>query len=86
MLIEKEQEKETIVTNLDIAARLGLVVSEKNEELQLKLNLATQGEAQAYMKVNRLSILILSFIIDDAMNRFIKPEIIVIAETSSLLF
>ena len=86
MLIEKEQEKETIVTNLDIAARLGLVVSEKNEELQMKLNLATQGEAQAYMKVNRLSILILSFIIDDAMNRFIKPEIIVIAETSSLLF
>ncbi|CAG8570462.1 8230_t:CDS:2 [Paraglomus brasilianum] len=54
MLIEKEQEKETIVTNLDIAARLGLVVSEKNEELQLKLNLATQGEAQAYMKLNAL--------------------------------
>ena len=59
MLIEKEQEKETIVTNLDIAARLGLVVSEKNEELQMKLNLATQGEAQAYMKVNRLSMLVL---------------------------
>ncbi|KAG9298787.1 hypothetical protein G9A89_012855 [Geosiphon pyriformis] len=54
MLIQKEQEKDDIVNNLDIAARLGLVISEKNEELQMKLNLVTQAEAQAYFKLSAL--------------------------------
>lgn len=51
MLIQKEQEKDNIAQNLDIAARLGLAISEENEELQMKLDLAQQAEAQAYLKV-----------------------------------
>lgn len=51
MLIEKEKEKDDIANNLDIAARLGLAISEKNEELQMKLNLVTQSENQTYSKV-----------------------------------
>lgn len=54
MLIQKEQEKDDIANNLDIAARLGLAISEKNEELQKKLNIATQAEAQAYMRLSAL--------------------------------
>ncbi|CAI2170388.1 408_t:CDS:2 [Funneliformis geosporum] len=54
MLIQKEQEKDDIANNLDIAARLGLAISEKNEELQKKLNFATQAEAQAYMRLTVL--------------------------------
>ncbi|CAG8483711.1 6298_t:CDS:2 [Ambispora gerdemannii] len=54
MLIQKEQERDDIASNLDIAARLGLAISEKNEELQMKLNLATQAEAQAYFKLSTL--------------------------------
>ncbi|CAG8438983.1 5771_t:CDS:2 [Ambispora leptoticha] len=54
MLIQKEQERDDIASNLDIAARLGLAISEKNEELQMKLNLATQAEAQAYFKLSAL--------------------------------
>ncbi|CAG8542327.1 5894_t:CDS:2 [Diversispora eburnea] len=54
MLIQKEQEKDDIVQNLDMAARLGLAISEKNEELQLKLDIAQQAEAQAYLKLSAL--------------------------------
>jgi chromosome segregation ATPase len=54
MLIQKEQEKDDIANNLDIAARLGLAISEKNEELQMKLNMATQSESQAYYKLSAL--------------------------------
>nr|CAG8517851.1 6232_t:CDS:2 [Entrophospora candida] len=54
MLIQKEQERDDIANNLDIAARLGLAISEKNEELQAKLERVTQSEAQAYMKLSAL--------------------------------
>jgi len=54
MLIQKEQEKDDIANNLDIAARLGLAISEKNEELQAKLERITQSEAQAYTKLTAL--------------------------------
>lgn len=54
MLIQKEQERDDIAQNLDMAARLGLVISGKNEELKMKLDLAQQAEAQAYLKLSAL--------------------------------
>ncbi|CAG8493293.1 23149_t:CDS:2 [Dentiscutata erythropus] len=61
MLIQKEKEKEDMAQNLDVAARLGLAISEKNDELQLKLdqakqavNQAKQAEEQAYLKLSKL--------------------------------
>lgn len=54
MLIQKEQEKDDIVSNLDKAARVGLAISEENEELRMKLDFATQAEEQAYMKLSAL--------------------------------
>ncbi|CAG8692204.1 41211_t:CDS:2 [Gigaspora margarita] len=53
MVIQKEKEKDDMAQNLDVAARLGLAISEKNEELQLKLDLAKQAEQQAYLKASR---------------------------------
>ncbi|CAG8719617.1 6268_t:CDS:2, partial [Racocetra fulgida] len=50
MVIQKEKEKDDIAQDLNMAARLGLVISEKNEELQMKLDLAKQAEEQAYLK------------------------------------
>lgn len=54
MLIQKEQEKDHIVSNLDKAARVGLAISEENEELRMKLDFVTQAEEQAYMKLSVL--------------------------------
>ncbi|KAF0419079.1 hypothetical protein F8M41_007199 [Gigaspora margarita] len=54
MVIQKEKEKDDMAQNLDVAARLGLAISEKNEELQLKLDLAKQAEQQAYLKLSKL--------------------------------
>lgn len=54
MLIQKEQEKDHIVSNLDKAARVGLAISEENEELRMKLDFFTQAEEQAYMKLSAL--------------------------------
>ncbi|ORY99272.1 hypothetical protein BCR43DRAFT_503985 [Syncephalastrum racemosum] len=36
-LIEKERERQSIANDLDVAARLGLVISETNEALQIKI-------------------------------------------------
>lgn len=38
MLFEKERERASLANDLDVAAQLGLVVSETNEALQLKVN------------------------------------------------
>src|ERR1044072_8325156 len=54
MLIQKEKEKDDMANNLDIAARLGLAISEKNEELQMKLTIATQAEVQANARLSAL--------------------------------
>lgn len=37
MLFEKERERASLANDLDVAAQLGLVVSETNEALQLKV-------------------------------------------------
>lgn len=37
MLFEKERERAGLANDLDVAAQLGLVVSETNEALQLKV-------------------------------------------------
>ncbi|RUP48521.1 hypothetical protein BC936DRAFT_144454 [Jimgerdemannia flammicorona] len=37
LVIEKEREKQSIANDLDIAARLGLAISETNEEMQVKV-------------------------------------------------
>uniref|UniRef100_A0A1D1XF22 SWI5-dependent HO expression protein 3 n=1 Tax=Anthurium amnicola TaxID=1678845 RepID=A0A1D1XF22_9ARAE len=54
MLIQKEQEKDHIVNNLDKAARVGLAISNENEELRMKLDFATQAEEEAFMKLSAL--------------------------------
>ncbi|KAI8089693.1 uncharacterized protein BX664DRAFT_280827 [Halteromyces radiatus] len=37
LLIEKERERQSVANDLDVAARLGLVISETNEAIQIKL-------------------------------------------------
>ena len=38
LLIEKERERASIANDLDVAARLGLVISETNEAIKMKVN------------------------------------------------
>lgn len=37
LLIDKERERQSIANDLDVAARLGLVISETNEAIQIKV-------------------------------------------------
>lgn len=39
LIIKKERERQTIANDLEVAARIGLVISETNEAIQLKVNL-----------------------------------------------
>lgn len=40
LIIKKERERQTISNDLDVAARIGLVISETNEAIQLKVIIA----------------------------------------------
>jgi hypothetical protein len=40
LIIKKERERQTISNDLDVAARIGLVISETNEVIQLKVIIA----------------------------------------------
>jgi hypothetical protein len=38
LLIDKERERQSVANDLDVAARLGLVISETNEAIQIKVS------------------------------------------------
>jgi hypothetical protein len=43
LLIDKERERQSLANDLDVAARLGLVISETNEALHIKVKKVTQS-------------------------------------------
>lgn len=38
IIIRKERERQSIANDLEVAARIGLVISETNEAIQIKVN------------------------------------------------
>lgn len=42
IIIKKERERQSIANDLDVAARIGLVISETNEAIQIKVVLKTE--------------------------------------------
>jgi hypothetical protein len=43
LLIDKERERQSLANDLDVAARLGLVISETNEALHIKVKIHSIG-------------------------------------------
>lgn len=42
IIIKKERQRQSIANDLDVAARIGLVISETNEAIQIKVVLKTE--------------------------------------------
>ncbi|RUS12500.1 hypothetical protein BC937DRAFT_87721, partial [Endogone sp. FLAS-F59071] len=58
LVIEKEREKQSIANDLDLAARLGLAISETNEEMQVKVD---QRLLQTCFLIDLLDIILSAF-------------------------
>lgn len=56
IIIRKERERQSIANDLEVAARIGLVISETNEALQIKVCINRQVNTYNLTNVERLII------------------------------